>query len=226
MKAQMDATLKNDVIDIKTDAYRDENMNLNLYSTRANKDVFDVVEAGDGTGENRDLAPPTLTSSYNDGTNKLPTNPIENKDDDKNQTKTSMGTSSSFWSFSGDCTAEIDHLTTLGRPNPKQTYPKKSKHGYGMHSLQRGSNSHREGLSPETMHGLSDTLSYYGTELTTAPSLVHSRADSTNTGPWAKSLKVGSVYERRRMASREIYPIFHWQETLDDNSVGIMSLDY
>ena len=206
MKAQMAATLKSVQI-------------------LENKDACDIVEAGDGAGEKRDLAPPTSASSYDDKVHTFPTNPTENQDDGKNQRKTSKGAYSSFWSFSGGCASELDHLTPSGRPKPKRTFQEQSNWGHGLHSLQRGSNSRCESLSPKTMHGLRDTFSDYGTELTTAPSLVHSRADSLFSGSWAKSPKVGSVYERRRMASRETYPIFHWQETLDDSSVGIMSLN-
>uniref|UniRef100_A0A7S3P414 Uncharacterized protein n=1 Tax=Amphora coffeiformis TaxID=265554 RepID=A0A7S3P414_9STRA len=232
MRAQMAETLKNAMASSKTDE-----LGKNLLSTgqsqsaQEDTDARDAGEAGDVAGDKRDVAPPTVTFSYDDEIHAQPTmNPAkDDKYKDENHKKNAQGTNSSIWPFLGVSnvlTSELDQLAPLGLPKPKQNSPKKPSRGRRLDSSRTRSRSPRKSRSPTRMHALSDTFSEYGTEFTTAPSFVHSRADSAFTGSWAQSPK-GSVYERKRMASRETYPIFHWQASLiDDTSVGVMSLDY
>ena len=207
----------------------------NPYLRQATGDARDVSETKVGTDDKRDMAP-TVTFSDDEG-HPIPP-PAENKETSQQGTINFANLTSQMWPFSGVNTmisSDLEELAPLGQPKSSRgarRSPGKSnrisRYEWRRDKSPRRSRSPRKSKSPPPTRP-SDTFSEYGTELTSSPSMVMSREGSAYTG-WTSNpqnfSKAGSIYERKRMASRETFPIFHWQAGIDENSVAVMSLDY
>lgn len=145
------------------------------------------------------------------------------------------GFKAKFWNFSGvvdGLTSELDQLAPMGSPRTPlkgtRASPRRTSRAWTRDGSPRRSRSPRKSKSPQP----TETFSDYGTEFSPSPSAHMSMTDSaytgfTSAGPYSQyQHRYGTVYDRKRMASRETYPTFPWQVPLDENSVGVMSLDY
>lgn len=217
LKAKMQATLQNAM----AESPRGKMKPTEGEDTRDARDTVDTQE------DTRDIGKEGTFSDDEDAPS------LQSTKETKQEGFNLPGFNTQIWPFSGvteALTSELDQLAPLGPPkSPRKgrgSSPRRSPRRVTSDgSSKRRSRSPRKSKSPQ----LTDTFSEYGTELTSNPSLIQS-ADSTYTG-WTSVAPYfkygGTVYDRKRMASREKFPTFHWQASIaDGDSIGVISLDY